>query len=79
MFYATMTDRILDTIDGMEIVETAPCMLCGMRGMVELTSAQCDALDAGEFIQDVAPTMPPEVREQFVSGTHPDCWTKLFG
>ncbi|WP_299306127.1 hypothetical protein [uncultured Brachybacterium sp.] len=79
MFYATITDRILDTIDGMEIAETEPCMQCGCRGMLELTPEQVAALDAGAFIQEAAPEMPAELREQFVSGIHPECWTKLFG
>lgn len=79
MFYASMDDRILDTIDGLEVVETEPCMLCGCRGAVGLTAEQCAKLDAGEFIQDVAPDMPDAEREQFVSGIHPDCWTRLFG
>lgn len=79
MFYATITDRILDTIDGMEITETEPCMHCGRRGMIELTAEQVAALEAGTFIQDAAPDLPTELREQFVSGIHPDCWTRLFG
>lgn len=77
--YANMTERILDTIDGVEIVETQPCMSCGARGMVELTPAQVAAIDAGAAIQDAAPEMPSELREQFASGIHPDCWVKLFG
>lgn len=45
--YATITDRILDTVDGMEIAETAPCLHCGMRGMVDLTPEQVTALAEG--------------------------------
>ena len=60
----------------MEIVETAPCMACGARGMIELTTEQVANLDGGAFIQDAAPDMPRELREQFVSGLHPECWTK---
>ena len=33
----------------------------------------------GEYIQDVFPEEPKDVREWMISGTHPACWKQVFG
>lgn len=32
----------------------------------------------GEFIQDVFPELSVDEREIFISGTHPECWDRLY-
>lgn len=58
---------------------TPTCHLCGKAGTIELTSAEVHALNAGGFIQDTLAHRTPSEREQIISGTHPACWTALFG
>jgi len=33
---------------------------------------------SGLSAQDSFPDMPVEIREQIISGTHPDCWKEMF-
>jgi hypothetical protein len=33
----------------------------------------------GNYIQDSFKTMSVPLREQIISGVHPDCWVSMFG
>lgn len=74
-----LADRVLETIDGHTLIETPQCSCCGCYGSIALTSDQVADLEAGAAIQDAAPQLSREAREQFISGIHGDCWTSLFG
>ena len=65
-------------------VVTKPCMNCGTQGVVVLeTEEQSTRINnrhaTGESIQDIVPEMDPALREQIISGTHPECWDALVG
>jgi len=32
----------------------------------------------GEYIQNVFPEEPADIREWMISGTHPRCWDEMF-
>ena len=64
-------------------IETKRCYHCGEFG--ELTMPREEGLrgielrNAGAYIQDAFPFLSADLREQLISGTHPKCWTELFG
>lgn len=58
---------------------TPTCHWCGNKGQVEVPKTGVHAYLGGAFAQVAFPDTPAEVREQFISGTHPACWTAMFG
>ena len=60
-------------------VETRTCSFCGQGGVVIMAYYSWKAWKRGELIQVAAPYLPADVREQLISGTHPACWTAVFG
>lgn len=74
-----LTDRVLETTGGYTLIETPSCNYCQKKGSVALTAAEIADLEAGAAIQDAAPRLARDVREQFISGFHPACWEELFG
>lgn len=65
---------------GEEMVEvkTKPCSLCGKESIVEVPKAGFDAYKAGAHVQNAFPHLHANVREMLISGTHPECWDKMF-
>ncbi len=59
-------------------LETHPCTWCGKTDRVEVLKAHFDRWQAGELIQVAFPEMPADQRELLMSGTHPECWDKLW-
>jgi hypothetical protein len=60
------------------------CVVCNKDSTIILTDAEETVtlgtfLNSNALIQDVFPLWPPEKREQWISGTHPSCWVRLFG
>jgi hypothetical protein len=58
---------------------TRPCVSCGHSTTLSLNAIGYERWRRGAFVQDAFPQMPPEQREMLISGTHPECWTKMFG
>lgn len=63
----------------MPIITTRPCTICGQTSEVEMTDAEVTAYQRERFIQEALPHWPKEQRELLISGTHPACWTLVFG
>ena len=61
------------------IVETPKCFHCGVGGTVEVPMKGFLIRQLGGLIQDAYPDLPAPLREQMVSGTHPQCWEEMFG
>jgi len=61
------------------IVKTKPCVVCGNYELWSLDRGAVERWQAGELIQDAFPDMSINDREIMISGTHPECWNKLFG
>ena len=62
-------------------LETKPCPWCSQIGEVGITTEEVDGIkryEDGALIQEAFPTMPPEDREQLISGVHPLCWKAMF-
>lgn len=56
----------------------SPFCECGKTLDIGISSEQLFAYRQGEFAHNVLSTRTPEEREQFISGTCPDCWKELF-
>jgi hypothetical protein len=56
---------------------TQQCNWCGDIGEVELDNESFYSLIHGTPIQEALPTVSKELREQIISGTHPQCWIEM--
>lgn len=65
----------------MKLVEfaTQTCVFCKKAGVLELTEKEVAALHTGIHVQKALKNRDTGVREQVISGTHPDCWDKYLG
>lgn len=59
-------------------VETRRCGMCGYRGEVEVPNSGLARWTSGTLIQDAFPDLSAPLREQLISGTHPECWEAMF-
>jgi hypothetical protein len=57
-----------------------PCMVCKQRSVLELDQDLIDKLKDPNrpTIQSIVPDMDADQRELLISGTHPECWDKMF-
>lgn len=62
------------------IVQTKPCMVCGVVGHVDVPSLEAlEAWQEGALIQRAMPELSADEREQLMTGTHPECWDRMTG
>jgi hypothetical protein len=61
------------------IVETEPCFVCGESGQVEVPMKGFLMRQLGALIQEAYPDLDKALREQMMTGVHPECWKKTFG
>ena len=61
------------------MVNTPSCFHCGLTGQVNVMRRDLERWQGGELIQRAFPEMTPDVREQMISGTHPECWDAMMG
>jgi hypothetical protein len=54
------------------------CFVCGNQSILDVPHEGFDLWDAGAFVQDAFPTLTPGEREMLITGTHPECWDKMF-
>lgn len=60
-------------------VETSPCMVCGQHGTVDVPEDGLNEwIHKGVHIQDALPGVDRSIREQLLTGTHPECWQEMF-
>ncbi len=61
------------------IVETPTCFHCKKTGTLEVPAVGFLQWNFGMLVQDAFPELDNDLREQLMSGTHPQCWTEMFG
>lgn len=61
------------------VLETARCLVCGKTGRIEVSADDYFTWRGGAFIQDAFPELSAPVREQILTGTHPECWDTMVG
>lgn len=59
-------------------LNTPPCVGCGKTSRVALTEEELARYLRGEIIQHILPSWTREQRELLISGTHPECWARMF-
>ena len=60
-------------------VDTKRCSICNKKGTLQVEESEYQAWRDGAHVQNAMPKMKPELREQLISGIHPECWNQLFG
>ena len=61
------------------MVRTRSCQVCGSPGFVRMPADEYEAWKGGAMVQQAAPSLTVEEREQLLSGTHARCWEELAG
>lgn len=57
---------------------TKPCIKCKKQGTLTLWADDLDRYLNGALVQDAFPDLHAPIREQIISGTHPQCFVELF-
>lgn len=57
---------------------TPKCLVCRQSGHIAVTRAEAVLLHEGRPVQDVLPDVPGALRDQMLSGTHPECWAEIL-
>lgn len=65
---------------GMITITTPRCIECHQYGKVVVQFSDYLKFDRPDrpLIQDCFPSLSRELREQILTGTHPECWEKMF-
>lgn len=61
-----------------KVVKCNPCMVCGMTSTMAVDEDSFYRWQAGELIQNAFPGLSAPDRELLKTGTHPECWKKMF-
>lgn len=57
---------------------TPECTLCREYSFFEMENSLYTRLQAGEKVQEVFPHWSLDEREMLLTGTHTECWDKMF-
>jgi hypothetical protein len=57
---------------------TRKCSHCGKNGIIMLEEEQLFKWLSGSLIQEAFPNISAPIREQIMTGMHPECWTEIF-
>lgn len=60
------------------VIETPLCFHCRKTGTVELLAQEVFYLHQGMLVQDAVKSLDAGLREQFISGSHPECFEAMF-
>ena len=59
------------------LMRTPTCVMCSKEGFVEVSSEGYIARKRGALIQEAFFDLDKSLREQIISGTHPQCWESM--
>ena len=59
------------------LMRTPTCVMCSKEGFVEVSSEGYMARKRGALIQEAFFDLDKSLREQILSGTHPQCWVSM--
>ena len=68
---------ITDT--NLAVLRTPTCFECGKSGLLFVDRSDIDAYNDGTLVQYAFARLTVDLREQVISGTHPACWSAMFG
>jgi hypothetical protein len=61
-----------------KVYVTKLCPNCGSQGSLTIWEDDMNRYLNGANAQDAFPDLLPPMREQIMSGIHPQCWNKIF-
>lgn len=59
-------------------VKCNPCVMCNKSAEVKVPLHGFTLWQSGELIQKAMPQLSADDRELLITGTHSDCWERLF-
>ena len=57
---------------------TKRCVWCGKTGIVGVDAQELYAYLRGDAAQEALKSLTIELKEQIISGTHPECWDRYM-
>lgn len=63
----------------MTMFATRRCPVCYKTGTIMVDEKELLTYLRGEYIQNAFSSLSVPLREQIISGVHPDCWQSMFG
>lgn len=60
------------------LLDTPKCFWCEQGGTVVVDPTEYIAYLNGDHIQDAFRSASADIREQILTGTHPECWEEMF-
>ena len=63
----------------MTLYATRRCPVCHKTGSIMVDESELLQYLRGNYVRDSFKTMPVPLREQIITGTHPECWQAMFG
>ena len=61
-----------------KVYVTKNCPHCKKNGMLTIWEDDMQRYLNGAYAQDAFPDLLAPIREQIISGTHPECWNEIF-
>ena len=62
----------------MQGIYTKKCVWCGKQGVVQVDEKELYNYLRGNPVQESFKSLTTGLREQIISGTHPECWDKYM-
>lgn len=59
-------------------VQTKECIHCNESGYIDVQAQGLFFYNQGKLIQECFPEMSVGLREQLITGTHPECFKEMF-
>lgn len=76
----TRTYNFQSNLDEDPYIYTNSCYHCGQENIIKIDTQDYKLWKVNQtFVQLVFPELSNEQRELLISGTHPECWTEIFG
>lgn len=63
----------------MTVYATRRCAVCHKTGTIMVDEQELLDYLRGNYVQDSFKSMSAPLREQIITGTHPECWQQMFG
>jgi hypothetical protein len=63
----------------MTVYATRRCPVCLKTGTIMVDEDELFTYLRGEYVQTAFKSLTIPLREQIISGVHPDCWQQLWG
>jgi hypothetical protein len=63
----------------MTIYATRRCPVCYKTGAITVDEKELLSYLRGNYVQDAFKSLSVPLREQVITGLHPECWEELFG